>query len=408
MFATTASKRVQKSGNIQGNGQVVHFGLIRGIIHLRYYSGGRRFTVSTGQKIDPAHWNEPAGCLRKTYPKFKQLDQHLKTIASEVERIHLETLNKKRNLTAESFKAELLKVIRLKNARADTFVEWVDDWIVRSGKNERRKQQFKVTLNHLKSYPGVKDFDDITPSWVQRFKDHMESGGAAVNYVAKQVRMIKQLMNEATAEGVTSNYSHRSTKFKVDGEAVQSVYLTLEELKSVRAVNLPPYLDNARRLFLLGCYTGLRYSDFSRLKAANVSGGLISIRQSKTGADVVIPVHPVVGWILSEGLPRPISNQVLNRYVKEICRRAGIVSAVVKSSTKGGKKMSEPFKKYELVVTHTARRSFATNAFLSGVPAISIMRITGHGTDAAFMRYIKVSGEENARNVAEMPFFKGE
>jgi len=386
---------------------MVRFGLIRNIIHLRYYSGGRRFTVSTGQKIDPVHWNEPSGCLRKTYPKYKQLDEHLKTISASVERIHLDAMNRGRSLTAESFKEELTKVIKMKNTRSLTFVEWADEWVKTCGKTPSRITQFKVTVGHLKSYPGPKDFDDITPAWVQRFKDHMEGRGLKVNYISKQVRMIKQLMGEANDAGVTSNYAHKSSKFKVAGESVQSVYLTITELDKIKAVKLPPYLDNARNLFLIGCYTGLRYSDFSALQPSSISGGIITIRQRKTGEVVAIPVHPVVSGILSSGIPHPITNQVLNRYVKIICEKAGVKDKIQVSYTRGKKMVNESKYKYELVGTHTARRSFATNAYLSGVPAISIMKITGHRTDSAFMRYIKIDAEQNAREVAKMDFFKG-
>ena len=52
--------------------------------------------------------------------------------------------------------------------------------------------------------------------------------------------------------------------------------------------------------------------------------------------------------------------------------------------------------KWEAVSSHTARRSAATNMFKAGIPSISIMKITGHKTETQFMKYIKVSKEENA------------
>jgi len=68
---------------------------------------------------------------------------------------------------------------------------------------------------------------------------------------------------------------------------------------------------------------------------------------------------------------------------------------------KGGLKVTEAKKKHELVTTHTARRSFATNVFKSGYPAISLMKITGHRTEKAFLLYIKVTPEENANKLME-------
>lgn len=86
---------------------------------------------------------------------------------------------------------------------------------------------------------------------------------------------------------------------------------------------------------------------------------------------------------------------------------AGIDEMVSKTISQGSKKRTETFPKYDLITTHTARRSFATNAYLAGVPTIAILKITGHKTEQAFLKYIKVSQEENARFMMEHPFFKG-
>lgn len=47
--------------------------------------------------------------------------------------------------------------------------------------------------------------------------------------------------------------------------------------------------------------------------------------------------------------------------------------------------------KYELVTSHTARRSFATNLYRRGIPSTQLMLLTGHKTEDAFLRYIRVS-----------------
>ena len=83
--------------------------------------------------------------------------------------------------------------------------------------------------------------------------------------------------------------------------------------------------------------------------------------------------------------------------MKEVCKIAEINDRVLKSITKGGKKQTTMHEKWELVSSHTARRSFATNLYNSGFPAVSIMQITGHRTESAFLKYIKVSKEEHAK-----------
>ena len=100
-------------------------------------------------------------------------------------------------------------------------------------------------------------------------------------------------------------------------------------------------------------------------------------------------------------LPVSISNQKFNQYIKEVCKHAGLNSMVSKSITKGGIPRSKNYKKWELVSSHTARRSFATNLYNSGFPTISIMAVTGHKTEKAFLLYIRVTPEEHAKKLRE-------
>jgi len=104
-------------------------------------------------------------------------------------------------------------------------------------------------------------------------------------------------------------------------------------------------------------------------------------------------------------LPRVISNQKFNEYLKDLCEKAGFTEPVTLTMTKGGLKYTHTYKKNELVTVHTARRSFATNMYKAKVPTISIMKITGHRTERAFMQYIKITPEENAELVAKHKYF---
>ena len=104
-------------------------------------------------------------------------------------------------------------------------------------------------------------------------------------------------------------------------------------------------------------------------------------------------------------LPKPISNQKMNNYLKEIARLSGIEGKIIQQITNGGIDSTEIKDKWELVTTHTARRSFATNAYKSGIPSLKIMMITGHTTESSFLRYIKITGEENAISMAGEQFF---
>jgi integrase len=123
---------------------------------------------------------------------------------------------------------------------------------------------------------------------------------------------------------------------------------------------------------------------------------------------VVIPIHPVVRAILEKydsKLPKAPNNQIYNQRISEVAEVAGIDEPVYCEQTTGTERIKRSFAKHELVSSHTARRSFATNAYLRDVPTLSIMKITGHRTEKSFMGYIKMSQKDNALKLQTHSFF---
>ena len=130
---------------------------------------------------------------------------------------------------------------------------------------------------------------------------------------------------------------------------------------------------------------------------------MVEITTQKTGEQVTIPFNPELGHLLNKYKfnPPKISSQKMNDYLKELCSFAGMTEKVLVVTNKAGKREENQVEKYKLITTHVARRSFATNVFLLGVPAINIMKITGHTTERQFMAYIRIDGRLNAQHMAK-------
>ena len=277
---------------------------------------------------------------------------------------------------------------------------------------------YKTTLNHLKNYSEkinkAIDFENINLKFYSNFTKYMSLElEMSNNTIGKYIKTIKTFLNEATEIGLNQNLDFRKRKFKTLQEESDKVYLSKEELDIIDAkdFNNKPHYEKVRDLFLIGCYTGLRFSDFTQIRQENIleDKSLIQITTQKTKEKVSIPIHPIVRKILKKyknSLPRAFSNQVMNKHLKEIMRLCQIDSIVELTSTKAGAVHKNTFPKYELITTHTARRSFATNLYLADVPSISIMKITGHKTEKSFLKYIKVTQEQNASKLLNHPFFK--
>jgi integrase len=272
----------------------------------------------------------------------------------------------------------------------------------------KMRREYEVTFNYLKKYATkegkVIDFKDIDLNFYDGFIQYLQTEKLAVNTIGKKIQTLKIFLNSAKDESKNSYEGYKSKKFVAMSEEAETIYLNESELTKLYECNLSksPELDRVRDLFLIGCWTGCRFSDIGQITPESVSGGFISMKQYKTGTKVIIPLHPIVTAILNKyggRLPEAVSNQNFNLDLKKIAEKAKINETTHKAITKGGVKISTAYKKFKLVCTHTARRSFATNLYKSDFPSLSIMAITGHKTEKAFLKYIKVTPDEHAKKL---------
>jgi integrase len=155
----------------------------------------------------------------------------------------------------------------------------------------------------------------------------------------------------------------------------------------------------------------LRYSDYSRIKPEHIreidGKKYIDMITQKTSERVIIPVRQELDELLRKyGYTVPKTyEQKVNKRIKDVGKEAEIDEDVEIESIKGGLKVKTTTKKYNLIKTHTARRSAATNMYLAGIPTIDIMKITGHKKESAFLKYICVSNEQTATNLSEHKYF---
>lgn len=175
------------------------------------------------------------------------------------------------------------------------------------------------------------------------------------------------------------------------------IYLKEEELNRIKELKLESKaLDNARKWLLIACYSGQRGEALTtRIKKENFiddgNGNIrIEIKQIKVNNKITIPVLPFIKEMyLKDELPYKISTQKMNKYIKEVCKKAEINEMVVgkirDSKTNRNIKKARP--KYEYIRTHTGRRTFATLHY-GKLNNKDIMKVTGHKTYSSFMKYI--------------------
>jgi integrase len=391
------------------------------LISLQIKFNGHRVFMSTGEKVHPKKWD--FNTQRGVGKENGDLNFWLNKIATEVS-----TLFRNYNIDGVSPDAALVQrqlKEKLDNTPAPvkqaevkmTFVKFIEQYIEQSKSVKKHEtiKAYRTTLNHLlnysKTYRKPIDFENIHLDFYYDFTDYIAKDlGNSKNTVAKQVKTIKTFMNEATDRGLNTNLAFKSRSFKKVTEVVDKIYLTKEEIEKIYKLDLSKTKTKeiVRDLFVVSCYTGLRFSDFTNIKKEDIRDEKIFMKTNKTDQYVVIPIASIVKEILKKynhNLPAEISNQKMNEYLKEIGEMAEINDPIVITKTKSGKRIQATFKKHQLISAHCGRRSFATNAYKDKVPAISIMKITGHTSEKAFLGYIRISQEENAELMKGHRFF---
>lgn len=400
-------------------------------IYARICYSGIKFKYYIPEKINPQFWNTRTQQAKQTdkFREHSEFNQRLKDIASDIGSTLLNYKNKNGGEipNPETFRELLDRTIKKKepeSKEAKTFLTFFEDLInhSRSGVRLHPKtgkpispntlKTYVTTIKHLTDYQAKQnrkfDFDTINLDFYIDYTEYLTKKlNLSANTIGKHIQIIKLVMNEATERGINTNLSFKSKRFVTIRENSESIYLNEKEILEIENLDLSQNkrLETVRDLFLIGCYTGLRYSDYSILKPEQIKDGYIEIIQVKTGDAVIIPEHRTVKRIISKyngKLPRSISNQKTNQFLKEIAKKVELLKKPVSLSyTKGGFKISETHEKWELITSHTARRSFATNLYKAGAPSITIMAITGHKTEKAFLRYIKLASNEHAKLIKQ-------
>ena len=400
-------------------------------IFARISYNGLELKYYTPEKINPKFWSKETKLAKqsKEFREYPEFNRRLEIIESDIKTVYRRYLNDNQNSipTPSDLKILLdkeIKAILPEKEKVITFFDFFQDLILqtknggrfipKTGKPYSKSmiEMYEGTLKKLIKFEiktGCKvNFETINLDLYIKLIEYLTKElNLAVNSIGKVIRILKTVLNEATERGINKNLQFKSRKFSVPSEESDTIFLNIDELDQMLNLDLrnKERLEKVRDLFLIACFTGLRYGDFSTLKMDKISNGFITIKQNKTENKIVIPIHIKVDEIIKKymgNIPESISNQKTNNYLKEIGELLPLLNIeVTKTITKGGKRITTTHKKWELLVSHAARRSFATNEYLAGTQTLTIMAITGHKTEKAFYKYIKVTSTGHAIKLKE-------
>lgn len=425
-------------------------------LHLRLFEGKSLDEwIKLPIQIDPASWSNKTGkfkqVLKDPSPELRKKNEKIKERLDELEKYILKEIMSSDNRDKQWLNTTVEKFFNpmppdTANTLSSYLQKYIDD-----AKNGNRltyrggKRYSAATVKSIKSMQtelnkyqqelqeniskGQKvnyrprrfpmDFDDITidfyNDWIRFFNEKNYSP----NTIGKHIKWLKTILKESKENGLHFNSEFERRAFKPISSDVVSVYLNEAELKKILDLDLSenPELIDARDVFLVGCFTAQRFSDYSRIdRISELDDGtkVIKLTQKKTGTPVTIPIRPELMTILKKyeisknqiRLPH-ISEQHLNRQIKKVAAKAEINDLIEVKKTKGGLVLRPIYVKSSLITSHTARRSGCSNLFNAGVASQYIMRISGHKTEREFLKYLKLTPDEVAKKLSRHDYFIG-
>jgi len=408
------------------------------VIYFQYcYSSTNRVLLSTEIAIPVSCWNGKRQCISKSLPEAAGNFESLNDEIGRQRKI-IEVIIEHGNATGEpnigayvkslfkpDFKVDTLqhtpRILRLAKREPDFFQE-IDSYI--------KSKEKKVCEKGIANFQNLKDrlqvfqtfrrkeikFSSLDFNFYNELVEFLSydyqlrrkkepTYGLKVSSIGKTIKQLRMFIKDRVRRKIIAPVD--MDDFKVLDEETDAIYLTYEEIGKMYNADISrdPTLALYRDMFVLGCLTGLRFSDYSTLSGSDLRNGMLYKKTNKMDNWVVIPLRKEAIDIFNRhyatGVPK-ISNPVFNRYIKEIAELAGINQPITFSYKKGNKDVSITKSKAQWVTSHTCRRSFCTNEYLAGTEISLIMKISGHKTHKDFFKYIRVTQEEAARKIQEI------
>lgn len=263
----------------------------------------------------------------------------------------------------------------------------------------RRNPQYEHLLRYLREAIGKDrvEWSDITKLNMEKFGEYL-SEKVSPNSARTYAAVFKAFLSRFNEEGIIPC---KNPQIKIKSVPSQHIALTMDEIRLIdEYVPKNDTESDVKNIFMRGCLTGARYSDAIQMTMDNIRDGVLTYISKKTNTEVCQPVHAMLTKYLVNKPTKIRCAVVMNRTIKDICRKVGITEPV--SLFVNGKMKSAP--KYEFVTEHTSRRSYCTVLALNNVPTETIAKLAGHSnSNITSSRYICIDTKNLGDNA--MKFF---
>lgn len=373
---------------------------------------GINLETNTGFSINPKQWSK-TGFPKQTTPEARKIHKDLKKLETFILDHFNEANSKGEIIDLNWLQSKIVecfeRIERFDQNLLENHIQYIIDNAAtrqikgtkKIGLSERRIAGYKSFLKMIQDYQSYTkrkiNFLDINRAFIEKFTNWLlNNRNYSTNYAGKNLDNLKTVCMDAKHLDIPVNpYVNKIESFRERKEDKHIVTLSFDELEKIRTTEIEKEaLINARKWILLGCEIGQRASDLLRLTKEDVrfenGNYYIDIIQKKTGKAITVPlIAPHIIEMVENEFPYQVSQQKLNKHIKDVCEEAEIDQKIIgrKYDKKKGRKVLKEYPKYKLVTSHSFRRSFATN-YYKKMPTPVLINITGHSKESLFLEYI--------------------
>jgi len=386
-------------------------------LRFRVRWGKNIVAFNVGYKVEPAKWStETQRCKNNTTHGRKKvaasvINREINRYESAAESIFDKYDRANIMPDKDRFRKDFLEEVRgvsQEEVCEKTFFQIFDEFTHDMGfKNDWTKatfEKFHALKEHIKEFNMNISFNDFNEEGLNRFIYYLRDGAGMRNStIDKQISFLRWFLRWAALKGYNKIRDFESFRPRLKKTDKKVIFLEWEELMAVYDFKFTPekkYLERVRDVFCFCCFTSLRYSDVANLRWSNVFDDYIHVTTIKTNDTIKIELNDYSRSIIEKyrnsNFPNDmvlpvISNQKMNEYLKEMGMVCGIDKSITITYYKGHERIDEVHPKYELLGTHTGRRTFICNALMLGISPQIVMKWTGHSDYKSMKPYIDVA-----------------
>ena len=372
----------------------------KSLILLRYYvaKDKKLFQLSTKLSIKPSDWsfNNRMPIVKRGLASVesRQLTNKLNSISEKLQAVLLQY---GKDVRVENLKEAFYPKRERENVE-DLFAEFIEERKLQGTVSKSSIQKYNVVFDKYQNFcaKGLTKYkilqlnDDFYVNFLSYMRHEHDLND---NTLSRYLNFFKTFVLWCSRKGIDINMDYKKVsvkKYEADGIA-----LTAEDVKTLEQAELNGAEEKARDLFLIGVYSGQRFSDYSVFDRADVQGKFIIKRAEKTEKHSYIPLHNKLKDLLDKydwRLPK-ISSQKFNVRIQAVCKKLGFDEQIKKTTYKGKKKIVEVLPKWRMVASHTARRTYTTLACEAGIADHFVMAVTGIKDPKTLQKYKKLNKE---------------